>query len=297
MKQIDHLSEVASQILNTSNEERIAHILKHKWIGYPSAQRILDQLEDLLLHPKQSRMPNLLITGETNNGKTLLIERFRQLHPADPNLDGVAVRIPVLYVQSPPSPDERGLYNNILALLFRSLKASESTDQKRQRVITILQQVNLGMIVIDEIQHLLAGPSLKQRNFLNVIKYLGNELNVPIVGVGTADAIRALQVDPQVQNRFMPAVLPKWELNTDLARLLASFERIIPLRNPSMLTEKELATKLLYMSGGTIGELSQLLNRAAIWAIRNDREKIDILALEKCGYVRPADRKSSVSRI
>ncbi|MCL9677218.1 TniB family NTP-binding protein [Acinetobacter sp. ACZLY 512] len=294
---LSHLSDIAKAKAILDRDERIEHILKPKWIGYPAAQTILDQLEDLLHYPKQSRMPNLLLVGETNNGKTCLIEQFRKNYPADPNLDGEAIKVPVLYVQAPPSPDERGLYNNILSLLFQRLKTAESTDQKRQRVISVLKQIDLGVIVIDEIHHLLAGPLLKQRNFLNVIKYLGNELCVPIVGVGTADAFRAIQIDPQIQNRFVPVVIPKWSLNTDFARLLVSFERILPLKQPSRLSEKSMATKLLYLSGGTIGELSQLLNKAAIWALKNNRESIDFEALEKCGFVRPSDRKTMASKI
>lgn len=292
-----HLSDIAKLKAVLGQKERIEHILKPKWIGYPVAQSLLNQLEDLLNHPKQSRMPNMLIVGETNNGKTRLIEQFRHNHPADPNLDGDAIKVPVLYVQAPPSPDERGLYNSILSVLFQRIKTAESTDQKRQRVISVLKQIDLGVIVIDEIHHLLAGPLLKQRNFLNVIKYLGNELCIPIVGVGTADAFRAIQIDPQIQNRFVPAVIPKWSLNTDFARLLVSFERIIPLREASNLNEKTMATKLLYLSGGTIGELSQLLNKAAIWALKNDREKIDFEALDKCGFIQPNERKLIASKL
>ncbi|WPO67189.1 TniB family NTP-binding protein [Acinetobacter haemolyticus] len=295
--EMSHLSDIARVKVELGQRERIEHILKPKWIGYPAAQMILEQLEDLLHHPKQSRMPNLLIVGETNNGKTRIIEQFRQAHQADPNLEGDAIKVPVLYVQAPPSPDERGLYNNILSLLFQRLKTAESTDQKRQRVISVLKQIDLGIIVIDEIHHLLAGPLLKQRNFLNVIKYLGNELCVPIVGVGTADAFRAIQIDPQIQNRFVPTVIPKWNLNSDFARLLVSFERILPLRYPSKLSEKEMATRLLYLSGGTIGELSQLLNKAAIWALKNNKENIDFEVLDKCGFVRPSDRKAMASKL
>jgi len=292
-----HLSPNAAAKLLLGDAERIQHIQKSKWIGYPAAQQILDQLEDLLNFPKQIRMPNMLIVGETNNGKTMLLDKFRKMHPADPNLDGPAMRIPVLYVQAPPGPDERGLYNNILGLLFQRVKAAESTDQKRLRVISVLRQTELGMIVIDEIHHLLAGPLLKQRNFLNVIKYLGNELCVPIVGAGTVDAVRAIQIDPQIQNRFIPAVLPRWELSAEFARLLLSFEHVIPLHNQSNLAEKSMASKLLYLTGGTIGELSQLLNQAAIWAIKNQVETINVEALERCGYVRPADRKSVAARL
>jgi hypothetical protein len=52
----------------------------------------------------------------------------------------------------------------------------------------------------------LAGPLLRQRQFLNVIKHLGNELQIPIVAAGTQDAFNAIQTDPQLANRFAPAV-------------------------------------------------------------------------------------------
>ena len=63
---------------------------------------------------------------------------------------------------------------------------------------------------------------VKQRHFLNVIKYLGNELQIPIVAVGTHDAFNAVQSDPQLSNRFEPALLRRWTLTDDYLRLLAS---------------------------------------------------------------------------
>ena len=49
----------------------------------------------------------------------------------------------------------------------------------------MLVTINVKMLIIDEIHHVLAGPLLKQRHFLNVIKYMGNELQIPIVAAGT----------------------------------------------------------------------------------------------------------------
>ena len=43
------------------------------------------------------------------------------------------------------------------------------------------------LLIIDEIQHVLAGSMNRQRTFLNVLKYLGNELQVPIVAVGNVN--------------------------------------------------------------------------------------------------------------
>jgi Bacterial TniB protein len=81
----------------------------------------------------------------------------------------------------------------------------------------------------------MAGNSLRQNWFLNVIKYLGNELKLPIVAVGTQDAFNALSTDPQLANRFEPAVLPRWHYDREFLRLLMSFEQVLPLRNESRL--------------------------------------------------------------
>ena len=51
-------------------------------------------------------MPNLLMVGETNNGKTMLVQRFRKQHPASNNPGGDDIVLPVLVIQSPPVADE-----------------------------------------------------------------------------------------------------------------------------------------------------------------------------------------------
>ena len=297
MTSAPHLSETAAGKLALPNRERIQHIKKARWIGYGRARELLDKLEDLLVHPPQARMPNMLIVGETNNGKTMLVTKFREKHPAEENRDGEAVTIPVLYIQAPPGPDERGLYNAILNRLFEASPRSQPTDAKRDQVIEVLRRVNLGMIIVDEIHHLLAGSYVKQRNSLNVLKYLGNELCVPLVGIGTAEAMRAVQTDPQLANRFAPEILPKWTMNAELARLLASFERVIPLRLPSQLAAPELAGRIVELAGGTIGEMSTLLNAAAIHAINSCEERITLDILAACGYVSPTLRKQAASAL
>jgi hypothetical protein len=59
----EHLSPKTRELLDRQMEERIAHIQKDSWIPYSQANRILQQLEDLLHHPKCDRMPNLAISA------------------------------------------------------------------------------------------------------------------------------------------------------------------------------------------------------------------------------------------
>ena len=292
-----HLSAATVEWLSLSKAERIENIRSPRWIGYPRTKSIIAKLEDLLTWPKSHRMPNLLVIGDTNNGKTMLMQRFRSLHPACDNPSGQGVRVPVLVIQAPPTPDEGRFYNAILELLFAPYKPNDRVDKKQVQVVKLLRYVGLQMLVIDEIHHILAGNLNRQRAFLNVIKYLGNELQVPIVGVGTKDAFRAIQTDPQLANRFEPALLPRWTFDNDFLRLLASFERMLPLAEPSNLHDTSLATKLFSLSEGYLGELSSLLTLAAAAAIKSGRERIDAKVVESLVWVSPSERRRQAERM
>lgn len=293
----EHLGESAANMLSLTDDERIIRIKQRRWIGYPKAKQILAKMEDLLVHPKTHRMPNLLIVGETNNGKTSLVERFGQLHPSYDTPDGNGLIVPVMSVQAPPTPDEGRLYSDMLELLYAPFKYSDRVEKKQHQVITLLRHINLKILVIDEIHSILAGSLNKQRVFLNVIKYLGNELQIPIVALGTKDAFRAIQTDPQLANRFEPVVLQRWSLDTEFLRLLVSFERMLPLRLPSILHQDAIAIKLMSMCEGYIGELSTLLNEAAVAAIRTGKEKIDCKLLDELDLAAPSQRKKRLDHV
>lgn len=296
MSEFEHLSDKAAQALNLSDEARISYICRDRWIGYSQAKLIMTRLNELLVYPRNSRMPNLLIVGDTNNGKTMLVRRFHDQHPAHDNPHGDTVKVPVLYVQAPPVPDEGRLYNNILDRLFAPYRVSERVDKKQYQVFKLLKSVGLQLLIIDEIQHVLAGSMNRQRTFLNVLKYLGNELQVPIVAVGINDAFRAIQTDPQLANRFEPVWMPRWKDGDEFDRLLFSFEQMLPLRKASDLTSTELANRLLGMSEGLLGELSRILVKAAVVAIQEKKERIDFRILDSLRWCAPSERKNQLEK-
>ena len=199
--------------------------------------------------------------------------------------------MPVLLVQAPPVPDEGRFYNAILELLFAPYKAGDRVDRKQFQAIKLLRAVGLRMLIIDEIHHVLAGSTHRQRAFLNVIKYLGNELEVPIVGVGTRDAFRAIQTDPQLANRFDHMPLPRWKNDDEYLRLLATFEHTLPLREQSNLIDAPLADKIYSMGEGYIGEFARILVEASVRAINTKRERIDKKVLDGIGWVAPSERR------
>jgi type II secretory pathway predicted ATPase ExeA len=288
---VSHLNDSARAVLNLSHEARIEHVRRPRWIGYTRAKQLLDELEDFLTHPKTHRMPSLLVVGETNAGKTMIANRFVQLHPACDHPNGEAAIVPVLAIQAPPGPDESRLYNSIFETLFAPYHPCERVAHKQFQVLRLLKRVDVRMFVIDEIHNVMSGPVSKQRQFLNVLKYLSNDLQIPLVGLGTQEALRAIQADPQLANRFKPVPLPRWRMGREFLRLLSSFERTLPLRHASRLIEARVARKLLELSEGSLGELAALLSAAAVYAIKTDIEQINERVLAAIDWVPPSARR------
>jgi hypothetical protein len=116
------------------------------------------------------------------------------------------------------------------------------------------------------------------------------------VGLGTPEALRATQADPQLANGFTPVLLPRWRLGRDFLRLLASFEQALTLRQPSRLIEERLARTLLVLSEGNLGELSALLSAAAIYAVKTGTEQINEPVLAAIDWVPPSERRRQAER-
>uniref|UniRef100_UPI001D180F5D TniB family NTP-binding protein n=1 Tax=Acinetobacter baumannii TaxID=470 RepID=UPI001D180F5D len=61
MSNYPHIFQEFRPIVDQSNEDRLYFLEEDRWIGYPAANDLLDQLKGMLTLPKRSRMPNLLV--------------------------------------------------------------------------------------------------------------------------------------------------------------------------------------------------------------------------------------------
>ena len=288
-----HLTPEAESKLALSDEDRIYYLMSDKWIGYDKANEVLNELKALLNHPKIYRMPNLLLVGRTNSGKTQILRRFWDINPAKDNEGGGEVSMPVMYLQAPPSADEKRLYAEILNKLFAKYFPSDSILQFEASVKDKLKRVGLRVLIIDELHNVVVATPRSQQKFLTVLKYLCNELQISIVVGGTEDARRMIQTDPQLTNRFNPVAVPRWKLDKNYQRFLASYEPLIPLRRPSGLSKQGMAQEIYNRTDGTIGEAVLLLKAAGEHAILCGHECIDIDMLDQCGFHSPSDHRKA----
>lgn len=245
-------------------------------------------------------MPNLLIIGPTNNGKSMMVEKFCRVYPPimkpvyyKNEVANELIEMPILSVQMLPVPDLRRFYDSILTKIRLSggqARMLFNSSPVENVIINVLNYYNVKMLIIDEIHNILAGRNDKQHEFLNALRYLGNASKIPIVCIGTKDAYLAIRSDAQLENRFEPFLISAWKAGQEYESLLASIVSVLPLRRSSNLNHPSISRYILEKSDGILGEIFTLIRRAAIEALHSGHEMIDESVLRGIDYHSPAER-------
>jgi hypothetical protein len=291
----NHLDKDVIPLLGLPAIERITHCNSDHWIGYTRATQIMLQLDQLLVYPKSLRMPNLLIVGRSGNGKSSILQRFAHRYPVQMSASGSPIA-PVLHFSMPETPDESEFWSEILWCMGVSHGDRDSAPTKKKQAKSILGYAGIRVLVIDEFNNLTTAGK-KAGDLLAAIKGLSNDLKISIIAAGTQAAINALNLEPQMKSRFEPAALDRWQLNTEYLRFLASYERLLPLAEPSNLATRELAPKLYAMAGETLGSTVKLLKGAASFAISSGKERIDDDVLKKMTWTRQDEWDDIAKRV
>ena len=276
-EQYEHLGPREREVVLLGREERLQYLDEPVWISYTRAQKVITLLEDLMKYPKRPRMKNLLIIGESNNGKTSIVYRFKSLHPdlmvEDSN--GIAhTQKPVIVAKMPTGAAENRFYLSILSEFWKGVNPSDSIAKLHHQVRHQMLQHDVKILILDEIHNILQTTTIKQRLMMDAIKNLGNELMIPIVLVGTDRAARVLGGSAELASRFDVARLPAWDADEEFKGLLKGFEKKLPLKYSSKLYRGKKVKLLRMFSKGNIGNLHTLLAACAADAIMTGEECI-----------------------
>jgi hypothetical protein len=117
---------------------------------------------------------------------------------------------------------------------------------------------------------------------------MGSVTGVSLGGFATKEIAYVLRQDEQMANRFELLTLPRWKFeDLEYAKLLATFERQLPLWQASGLTDPDLAQHILVMAVGLIGGVVAPLRQAAVEAIRTGHQRIDRSMLARVNGASP----------
>ena len=284
-----HLHPDAVNVAKMDVQERIEYIKTDRWLPYRRANEILATLEELLSSPRVNRPQSMMLLARSGNGKSHILRRFAETHPGQPNLHGLNIIAPVMLLETQPSAKERDLYRTILYMLNCPMPRGSGVEECRDAAVSILRTVQIKVLLVDEVNNLLSASPARQREYMFALKYLSNVLQISIVVAGTPESRQLIRLSDQLENRFRLETLPIWNDIGELRVLLANFEQVLPLREPSKLSRRSTASLISSFNIETIGDVSALLSRAAVAALSAGEESITEERLQGCA---PMTRQS-----
>lgn len=287
---LDSLTPETREIIFKGDKDRIDYVKTERFIMYPRAKEILAKMEELMEEPKRSRMPCLLIVGDSNSGKSSLWKKLQRMHPPTDGMEEAA--LPVVAMGAPGSPDVHAFLDRIMGAMDLPFKKSDPVTAKENLIHYHFRNLETKILIIDEIHNILSGSVPKQKVFMNSVKNLSIEMELPIVLVGIKDALHATDTDLQISSRFRPMLLPRWKLDKDYVSFLLDTESTLPLKKPSGIArDRKIAETILDLSEGLMGEIVHIITEAAVHAIKTGRENITMDVIKECGFDRPSQRR------
>jgi hypothetical protein len=284
MEENSRLHSSTLKVINSSRSKRAEFILADRMIRYPAMMAIQEQARWMMYEPSQTRASGRICCTPPGNGKTSLADSIAKKYP--PTEDGHDIC--AIKISMEGCRDARSAYGRIMDQLGSPARISHRLSDRELIANRLLCDVRCRLLILDETQDLLMGTTREQQRTLESIKYIMNRRKLSVMAFGTEEAALALTADKHLAARFTQCELPLWKDDHVLRSFLATYERFLPLRQPSDLAEKSKVDLLLKHSGGVLDLIVKRIQNAALLALLQGRERVDLQLLEQ-GSQRPSE--------
>jgi len=277
-----HLHPGVRRVAMADDAARLEAMRSRRWITHHPAARVLAHLQEIFDQQPSDRMENILLLAESGMGKTMLLRKFQRDH-ARPFDEATGVQPhPVVLALMPQDTSEQAFYVQVLKAVGAplNLSARRSRLDTRETAFRVLRELGTRVLMVDEINSVLVGSARQQRLFLQLLRFLSNELQVALVCAGVPEARFALLSDPQLRSRMAEVAIEPWAMGRELQAFVTVLVQGLPLRQPSPVEDARLCRLLVERSGGITLSICRALGRAGAAAITSGRERIDLSALE-----------------
>jgi type II secretory pathway predicted ATPase ExeA len=268
-----HTNPATADLLILPAYDRVRAIRSERWVSYPRVQKVTRILEQVLDHPRTTRMPSIAIFGDSGMGKTMLMQKFCTDHPPGFDAETEQYKTRVLALQMTSRPGERRFYAQILDALGAPQNPGARIVDLERSALNLLRVAQIQILVIDEVHNILSGSYREQRTMLNTLRFISNDLKASLLCFGVMEAREAIQGDVQLARRFDVITLPRWSADEAFEELILAILRNQPMREKSVLTAQALR-HILVASDGITARIFRMMNTLAISAIETGQEKI-----------------------
>jgi type II secretory pathway predicted ATPase ExeA len=281
-KTFSHLHPAAALVVEREAEYRIRWLGKIQWIEHPEATKIHSKIIEIIDQEPSDRMENILLFGDSGVGKTVLLNKVLEPYNGSSTASGYISPRPAIMVNMPHKPTTKDFLESILDVFNTpTTKLGALREVNLLPLVTKLLRISsTRVLIIDEINSIRVGNLRQQRELLQLLRFLSNELHMALVCAGMPEARYALDSDPQLRSRSHDVELPIWKAGPDLQKFINLLVQSKPLRMPSPVESTQLCKLVADRSNGITSSICKAINRAAVGAIRSGREMIDLAALQ-----------------
>jgi len=271
-----HVRPEMRDFLDIDGRQRLYKSWDKIWIPTSKAKEAFRLMTDCMNAPLMSKPRGLVLTGDSDTGKSRTMEVFRSKFPPVDEEGFEYAHIPVVYIKAPNKPDQILIYKLILAELGQPALSNDKESALRENTLFMMKKCRVGVVMIDEIHDVVRARMTS--TFLEFIRFLKNLINAsgrPFILGGVDVVIDVLAQDNQRTSRFdnVHELLP---LNkSEFVTVVRGFERLMPLRKQTLISEDHAALAILWGScEGYIGRLSNRLYDACQIAIESGEERL-----------------------
>ena len=270
-----------SASLNVIDDTSLRKVFVNTSIAKAAASRLVDIHNDNLLTGTNQ---GFLIMGPSGVGKSALVKKYINLVNTERAIE--MQRLPILYLDMPSGPTKKNLGSALLKALNDPYanNNSESAEAKFSRVVTLLENLHVELVILDEAQHLVDYKKSDMFEAGDWIKSLMNTSKVSVVLIGMTRLEGLKRANSQFRRRFSASYTlvpfkPDGEFWPEFAGVIKALQKMMTVDSVSLVTD-EMIQRLYFASFGILDYLVKVLERA-VRLVRNGQfDGVHLAALD-----------------
>jgi GTPase SAR1 family protein len=246
-----------------------------------AASRLIDIHNDNL---RTGTNKGLLIMGPSGVGKSALVKKYVNSVNSERAIEMEC--LPILYLDMPSAPTKK----NLGAALLKTLDDpcanvnSESAEAKFSRVVTLLNNLKIELVILDEAQHLVDYKRSDAYEAGDWIKSLMNNSKVSVVLIGMTRLEGLKRANDQFRRRFSASYTlvpfkPDGEYWPEFAGVIKAMQKMMVVDTVNLVTD-EMIQRFYFASFGILDYLVKVLERAVNLVRAGRFNGVDLAALD-----------------
>lgn len=270
-----------SSSLNVVDDTSLRNVFINTSIARAATSRLVDIHNENL---RTGTNQGFLLMGPSGVGKSALVKKYVNSVNTERAIE--MERLPILYLDMPSGPTKKNLGSQLLKALKDPYanNNSESAEAKFSRVVTLLENLNVELVILDEAQHLVDYKQSDMFESGDWIKSLMNNSKVSVVLIGMTHLEGLKKANSQFRRRFSASYTlvpfePGGEFWPEFAGVIKAMQKMMAVDSVNLVTD-EMINRLYFASFGILDYLVKVLERAVRLVRGGKFDGVNLAALD-----------------